>query len=167
MTPSLCSTVYVTRQFGSSSYGSLAGERCVSAHSCTLGMPIHADSWLTQMQRGINVRNQLHGLNLAFSGCGLTPHAVCVTVSHGKNCSAAELWARGWCCRSRMCFQWWGLAMHVDMLGEILSTLCPRHLMSVRSIESQWPHTHTVYTHCQTKICSLCNFAIFSFLVRS
>lgn len=117
---------------------------------CTLMHTWHAhtrDSWLTQMQRGINVRDQLHGLNLAFSGCGLTPHAVCVTVSHGKNCSAAELCARGWCCRSRMCFQWWGLAMHVDMLREILSTLCPRHLMSVRSIESQWPHTHILYTH--------------------
>lgn len=23
-----------------------------------------------------------------FRGCGLTPHAVCVTVSHGKNCSS-------------------------------------------------------------------------------
>lgn len=42
------------------------------------------DGWLTQMRRGINVRDQLHGLNLAFGGCGLTPHAVCVTVSHGK-----------------------------------------------------------------------------------
>lgn len=105
------------------------------------------NGWLTQVQRRINVRDQSHGLNLAFNGCGLTPHAVCVIVSHGKNCSAGELWARGWCCWGRMCFQWWGLAMHVDMLREILSTLCPLHLMDVRSIESHRPHTHWVYTH--------------------
>lgn len=42
------------------------------------------DGWLTQMQGGINVRDQLHGLNLALTGCGVTPHAVCVTASHGK-----------------------------------------------------------------------------------
>lgn len=104
------------------------------------------DGWLTQMQGGINVRDQLRGLNLALSGCGLTPHAVCVTVSHGKNCSAAELWARGGCCCwSRVCFQWWGWATHVDTLREILSTLCPRHVVGVRSIESQWPHTPRIH----------------------
>lgn len=25
---------------------------------------------------------------MALGGCGLTPHAVCVTVSHGKHCSS-------------------------------------------------------------------------------
>lgn len=105
---------------------------------CTLMHTWHAythNHWLTQIQRGINVRNRLQGLNLAFCGCGLTPHAVCVTVSHGKN---YMLWARGWCCSSRMCFQWWGLAVHVDMLRQILSTFLPS------SSSSQWPPTHTV-----------------------
>lgn len=54
-------------------------QKDVPAHSCTLGMPTHI---------GINVRDRLQSLNLAFGGCGLTPHAVCVTVSHGKNCSS-------------------------------------------------------------------------------
>lgn len=65
-----------------------------------------------------------------------------------------QLWARGWCCSSRMCFQWWGLAVHVDMLRQILSTFLPS------SSSSQWPPTHTV----SPKNCclSLCNMVFFS-----
>lgn len=129
--PSPCSTVFVTRHLRWSSYGSLAAERCVSAHSCTLGMSTH---------NGINVRDRLQGLNLAFGGCGLTPHAVCVTV-HGKKCSSGpEGDAAGAGCVSS------GEAQPCVWTCSDKSSapFCPLQLMGVRSIESQWPPTRTV-----------------------
>lgn len=63
--------------FEGGSCGSLAAERCVFAHSRTLGMHIHVYTQVAQMprhsrihiQRGINVRDQLQGLGYDREEC--------------------------------------------------------------------------------------------------
>lgn len=91
--------------FEGGSYGRLAGERFVFARSRTLGMLLHALTQVIQMldahvPRARHARDQLLGLGsepcgAPAEGCGLTPPAVCVTVSHGKQRSPGELQARG------------------------------------------------------------------------
>lgn len=83
---------------------------------CTLMHPWHAYTQKYKCQG--SVAEPEFGFRWLWSD---TSRCLC----HCQPWEKLQLWARGWCCWSRMCFQWWGLAMHVDMLRQIPSTFLP------------------------------------------
>ena len=104
---------------------------------------------------GIGCRVRVWPSGMPAEGCGLTPLAVCVAVSHGKHCSPGELWPEG----DVMGQDVFPVVRFNHVCGharrpaeEILSTPWPLHLVGVSSgvaqpQKNQLLHHETVYLY--------------------